>query len=196
MTLLLASILLAGPPATQWNYSDKSDACTFYQGAQEGDVIPIRAECNWAIPAAVLMDLLDDPTDHDELFSTLGEATRVSSKPGGPELIRQVHTPPLIASREVVCAVGTEEVPGGKRFTWAKVQDAITHYRGDLVPIAADRGFWEITSDGKGGAQVVYELHYHPGGGVPTFAMKWFQTSGISDVLDELQAAGKEAMKR
>ena len=40
----------------------------------------------------------------------------------------------------------------------------------------------------RGGVKVHYDLLYEPGGWVPGFVVRWFQTAGIVTLVGELRA--------
>jgi hypothetical protein len=60
---------------------------------------------------------------------------------------------------------------------------------GNVSP-AQDSGKWELSPEGTG-ATVIYELHYEPGGSVPGFVVRAFQTSGFVLLTQELHKAGQ-----
>lgn len=165
--------------AGSWTESAQSDGCTFYVGPRDGDYSPVRAVCAWDVPAETLHGLIAVFDQHNRYFSSVSQSERL---PSGR--YRQVHQASGIADREVILEMGTSLIDGGVRYWWHKADDQ-SELTGDNVETVVDTGKWEITADGNG-SRVVYELLYDPGGSVPGFVVRWFQTSGTQLLLNEL----------
>jgi hypothetical protein len=180
MLALYASTALAG-----WTANGSENGCNFFLGSVEGTVQPVRAECDWPIAADKLQRIVAATADHDKYFSAV-EVCDVVGSSGGKEVAVQVHVASGISDREVVLLFGTEDIAGGKRYTWTKAPDQSAAKRG-MVAVALDTGKWEITSTATG-AHVVYELRYDAGGSVPGFLVRWFQGSGVRTLVGELRS--------
>jgi hypothetical protein len=180
--------LLAAPPAhAGWTVTATEAGCTYQRGSAEGDVTPIRVECDWTgVDAARLHAVLSDPGNHDRVFSGLGEATVVERR-GAVNRVYQRFVAKGITDREVVVDIATSDLPGGKRYAWTKSADQ-SALRGDGVEVPSNSGKWEVTEvDGR--VRLVYELRLAVGGMVPGFLMKWFQGGAIQQTIGELRRA-------
>jgi hypothetical protein len=178
--LLATSIASAG-----WEETDRDNGCVFFKATatEASGAQPVRAECDWPVPPKTLHHMLGKIADHDLYFSNISKCEPVS---GHPTWTWQLHETAGISPREVVLEMGEEDIAGGKRFTWTKAGDQSTN-SGAGVEIALNTGMWEITDNGSGGAKVVYELRYLPGGKVPGFMVRWFQGAGMQSFIGELR---------
>jgi hypothetical protein len=168
-----------------WTVSNQADGCTYFQGSPEGDITPIRVECDWTdVDAGKMHHLLSRPDTHDGVFGGLAEASTVQ-KEGALTRVYQRFAARGIGDREVVVDYSTSSVTGGKRYGWRKSADQ-SGLRGDAVEVPETSGLWEVTEDGEH-VKLTYELRMKVGGMVPSFAMKWFQTSAIQDTIMDLK---------
>ena len=174
-------LLVSVAAASGWTESAQSDGCTFYTGPRQGDYAPVRAVCQWDIAPEKLQALVARSADHDLYFSSVATAEQVSSG-----RYRQVHQASGISDREVIIDMGQDAIPGGVRYWWKKSADQ-SGLSGSNVEVVTNNGKWEITAS-EGGSKVVYELMYNPGGSVPGFLVRWFQTSGTQQLVGELLA--------
>lgn len=192
LPVVLLAVAYAG-----WTLTDEGNGCRFFKGSAEstpaGEVVPLRAECDWPISARTLQDLLAQSGDHDDYFSAVVESTVVGTDPDGGDLVYQVHRAAGISDREVELRMWSEDIPGGKRYNWTRSKDR-TKLTGKRVEVPLDTGKWEVTSSGTG-AHVVYELRYLAGGSVPGFLVRWFQGAGMEGLVGELRKAGEAASK-
>jgi hypothetical protein len=179
MTTFLLWITTA---AAGWTQTGADNGCTWFTGAAEGTITPLRAECDWSIPASKLQTLLADFNMHDDYFSAVSQSVVI-----GAGMCRQVHVASGISDREVVIAFKTEDIPGGKRYSWQKASDQSAVTGAGVMP-GTDTGKWEVTTNATGGSHVVYELHYDPSGSVPSFVIRWFQGSGFKAFVLELKS--------
>lgn len=177
LPLFLFSLAHAG-----WTATGTADGCTFYTGTPEGAVTPLRAECEWAIPADTLHRLLADFGAHDDYFTTVATSD-VKGQVSGGLLVHQLHVASGISDREVNLLFKTEDIAGGKRYSWTKASDQSG--LSGVVP-GMDDGKWEVTATATG-SRVVHELRYDPGGSVPSFVVRWFQGSGFRQLVAELK---------
>jgi hypothetical protein len=182
MTLLLplVSVALAG-----WTPNGTENGCTFFLGSQENGMQPVRAECDWPIAASRLQRAVAATADHDKYFDTVEECDVLGAAPGGGELVRQVHVATGMSDREATLVFTRASISGGTRYSWAL---AAQQRPTERVPVRFDTGFWEITDNGRGGSRVVYELRYDPGGSVPSVLVRWFQGSGVKQLVGELRS--------
>jgi hypothetical protein len=183
-------LLLVPAALAAWSPNGAENGCAFFLGGVEGKIQPVRAECDWPIPAEKLHRLIAATADHDLYFSTV-DACDVVGTQAGKELAVQVHTATGMSDREVALLFSKEPIPGGTRYTWTKAPDQSAAKRG-LTNVAVDTGMWEITSTPTG-AHVVYELRYDPGGSVPSFLVRWFSGSGLKTLLGEMRAYAEKA---
>jgi hypothetical protein len=180
MWTLLAALLTHAHAG--WTIHSEADGCTFYVGAQEGDVAPVRAVCDWAIAPDRLHRALADMGRHDDYFSSVESSTVT-----GPGIAEQVHVASGISKRAVRIRYGQEAIAGGVRYAWDKAPDQSGMDAYGVIP-SADRGSWEVTALPDGTSHVVYELRYGAGGSVPSFLVRWFQGSGTKALVLELKA--------
>lgn len=180
MLLLISSIALA----SDWTRSAEENGCVFFVGARQGAYAPVRAECEWPIPADKLQALLADNDAHADYFTSVAQS-RVLGPTTGGELVYQVHEASGISDREIVLLMGREAIPGGARYTWTRAADQ-SKVTGKLVQTVVDDGKWEVTATPTG-SKVVYELLYDPGGSVPSFLVRSFQGGGTRTLVGELR---------
>jgi len=169
-----------------WNVTNTADGCTYFKGSAEGDITPIRVECEWTdVDAGKMHRLLSRPGSHDGVFGGLAQADVVKQE-GGRTRVYQRFAARGISDREVVVDYSTSSVDGGKKYRWRKSSDQ-SALHGDAVEVPDTSGSWQVTEkDGK--VQLVYELRLKLGGMLPSFAVNWAQTSAIQDTIDELKA--------
>ena len=169
-----------------WTVSNKSDGCTYFKGAAEGDITPIRVECAWTdVDAGKMHRLLARPGSHDGVFGGLAES-RLVEEEGSRSRVYQRFAATGMSDREVIVDYDTTAVEGGRRYFWRKSTDQ-SALRGDAVEVPETSGLWEVT-ESQGQVRLTYELRMKVGGMVPGFAMKWFQTGAIQSTIDELKA--------
>ena len=179
---LLISTAFAGG---NWTESHQENGCTFFKGAKQESVLPIRAVCDWPIDVSVVHKLLAKSGDHNLYFSAVAISDVVSTK-NGHDRVRQVHQAAGVSDREVMLDMYNEPITGGKRYVWKRTADQ-TGLSGEQVAITENMGFWEVTGDAQM-THVVYELEYSAGGWVPGFMVRWFQGSGMYTLLGELRS--------
>ncbi len=185
LSLLLVTSALAG-----WEVTAQENDCTFYKGEAEGEVVPLRAECDWPIAPTKLQGLIEKIDDHNLYFSSVS-LSRVVSSHAGEHNVYQVHVATGISDREAMLIYADEAIEGGRRFTW-RVNPDQSGITGEKVRLAEDAGKWEITAGADGGSHVVYELRYDAGGSVPGFVVRWFQGSGVRTLVGELREYAEE----
>ncbi|MEZ4238491.1 MAG: hypothetical protein R3F59_20530 [Myxococcota bacterium] len=186
LTLALsAAVAAAAPPG--FTETKTTDHCTLFLGpALSNGVVPMRAECRF--PSADLQKLLaafSNYDDHDVPFATV-KASDVVRTEGDVAYVKQVHAVKGVSDREGVLKMTKTAIPGGARFAWT-LDTAAGPPSDGRVAIGFDDGFWELTADPAGGVHAVHQLSYDPGGKVPGFLVRWFQTSGLAAIVGEME---------
>jgi hypothetical protein len=186
--ILLLGSALAAPPG--FNVSKRDvEGCTLYLGPAEADgVVPMRAECRWPDVSVEQFDrAYADWTRHDEIFSSIASSDLVSTN-GATKTLRQTYTASGISDREMLIDGTRTEIDGGLRFEWHKHPGDQGITSGNVEALRSD-GFWEVTAHPEGGVTAIHQLSYDPGGRVPGFLVRWFQTSGLAAIVGDLKAA-------
>lgn len=166
----------------------RSDGCTLEQVPGEAGAARVLADCDWDVSATHLDALIRDWDAHERYFDNLAESTVLSDE-GTRARVRQVHTASGISEREVVVDWYVEAVPNGHRYRWEKSVDQ-TGASGSRVEVERTTGFWEVTSR-PAGVRLRYSVEYLPGGNVPAFLIRMFQSSGMRGVLADLRDAAE-----
>jgi len=188
MTLLLLSAALAAPPG--YKVTKTTNDCELMLGPAEADgVVPMRAECHWPeIPPDAFHAAVGNFAIHGELWSTVPVCEVVRTE-GGRTLTHQVHQSNGISDRELMLWLETVEVEGGYRHQWTRAVDEPLEPAKGNVAAARDDGYCEGVAHPDGGTQVNYQLSYDPGGKVPGFLVRWFQTSGLAGIMEDLRTS-------
>lgn len=186
MTGLLLALSLTGP-AHAWTELGEKHGCAFSK-QDEGDIVAMRAQCSWDIPADKVHAWMNDWDRHDQLFGSVAESSVLGTLQDGKGKVLQVHQASGISDREVVMDVDRQAIDGGFRYTHTKSADQ-SAASGERVEVGRDDGLWEVKSTASGGCTVLYELRYDPAGKVPGFMVKWFQGSGFKTMLEELKTS-------
>ena len=173
-----------------FGWGEADDGCQLTEEATENSsAVMVRAVCKWDnVSAERLHDLLADPAIHDQYFSNLAESTILEERDGWAK-VRQVQQASGMSDREIVVEFRTEEIHGGYKYHWDKSADQSAN-SGELVEVEISKGYWEVVSDGDG-AKLHYQVRYLPGGNIPAFMVRMFQSSGIRAVLAELRATAE-----
>lgn len=181
----LLSTALAAPPG--FHVSETYEGCELSLGpADASGVIPMHAECHWPeLSPATFKAAMSRFEDHAKVWSSVQSSTAVRTE-GARTLARQVHLSKGISNREVMMWLEGVDVDGGWRFQWTKAAEPFTLTDGYVLP-SKDDGFCQGTAHPDGGLSVVYQLSYDPGGSVPGFLVRWFQTSGLEAIVHELR---------
>ena len=158
--------------------------CELTELEGDGDVVPVRAVCEWEIAPDRLHAMLAEFEAHDDYFAGLAEST-VLETVGGVTRVRQVHTASGISDRAAVVDWTVTDLGGGVRYAWTKAADQ-SGIDGRGLEATECAGSWEVTPT-TDGARVVYEMRYAPGGSVPFFLTRWFQGAGIRSVLADFR---------
>ncbi|MCB9672669.1 MAG: hypothetical protein H6734_24540 [Alphaproteobacteria bacterium] len=188
IALLVVATALAAPAG--YSPTKQVNGCQLYLGPRDADgVTPMAAECHWPEVTIASFDAkLADWNLHDEIFSSVAES-RVLRVEGGRSLVKQTHVSSGISDREIIISgqrVALDD--GGFRYEWRPSGQPIELQKGN-VECPRSEGFWQVRPSPEGGVLVSYELHYDPGGSVPGFLVRWFQTSGLTEILTNARAA-------
>jgi hypothetical protein len=170
-----------------FGFGTPDDGCELTDEPSDDGVVMVRAVCHWEKTSADrLNDLLRDPSIHQQFFSNLAESTVLGEK-DGVTLVRQVHQASGMSDREIVVEWRAEPVHGGYKYHWQKSADQSANSR-TRVEVAESTGYWEIVKEGEG-TRVGYQVRYLPGGNIPGFLVRMFQSGGMRGVLADLREA-------
>ncbi len=185
LTVLLLSSALGAPPGFQVTRDDVS-GCTLMLGEREADgVVPMRAECHWPEVTVAHFHETFAPWDHHDRFFSSVSVSEILEEDGDRLRVRQIHVARGISDREVI--IDATRAPldeGGFRYAWTLASDQVEG--GDLIVPARNDGHWEVRPHPEGGVAVVHQLAYDPAGRVPGFVVRWFQTSGLAEIVTDL----------
>lgn len=160
--------------------------CSYYLGPEKASGYAVlRAECQWAdVTVDELDKLLSKHADHDLYFSAVATSDVLGSEAGGTKVF-QVHQASGISDREATLLYNRTVSGASITHAW-QLTPTQPAPKDDRVTCVVDTGLWTLTPTPSGGATVIYELWYEPGGSVPGFVVRWFQTSGVVTLVDEL----------
>lgn len=168
------------------------EGCELSLGPAAADgVVPMHAECDWAdVTIDRFRSVMSDWAGHDEVFTVI-VSSEVRRSAGDRALVYQLQRTKGISDREVLMWMWHETVSGADRYAWTTAaEEALTVQDGN-VRCARSDGYWQAAANPTGGVHVVHQLEYAPGGSVPGFLVRWFQTSGLQTNLSEVHAAVK-----
>jgi hypothetical protein len=190
MLILLVTSALAAPAG--FKVTKNTEHCELSLGPALGNgVVPMRAECHWPdLAPEKLQGLLAAWGDHEKYFSSVVSCD-VERTDGARVWTKQVHRAKGIADREAVLVMERSKIEGGYRYAWSLDNGDLVAADGNVL-VGWDEGFWEFTADPNGGTRAVHQLAYDPGGSVPGFLVRWFQTSGLTAVVEEIEAYAKK----
>jgi len=185
MLNLLAALFLSFASASEWTETARESDCVFFKGVAQGKVLPVRAVCEWSIPAARLHAIISPANRFQEYLSGVSFNSRVKGPPGVIRVL-QVHVFSGVTDRAAFMDYTVTDIPGGKRYAFQKApnQDALPDR---YVEIKQNVGKWEVTSKGTG-SRLVFENAYDAGGYLPGVLVRWFQGAGTRQVLTETKA--------
>ncbi len=188
LTTILATAALAAVPAGARQTASEND-CTFYAlPANSNGVEAIHVECEWPEVTVVTLDnLLHKWANHQNYFSAVGRAQVLETK-GDVSRVHQRHVAAGISDREITLDMWRETVDKGYRYAWKGSANQHTKWEEGNVSCPVDEGAWTVVALPRGGVKVNYDLLYDPGGWVPGFVVRSFQTGGIVTMLAELRA--------
>lgn len=188
MWLALTLSALAAPPGYKVTQTNAS-GCELSLGPAEADgTVPMRAECVWPdITLDTFKAKMAKFGDHDLYFTSVVKSDVRETK-GTDTLVFQEHQASGISNREVLLWMSTTQVDGYERYGWRKAADRSLTPASGNVATTRDEGYWQAKTEGAG-VRVVHMLTYDPGGSVPGFIVRWFQTSGLATNCQELHDA-------
>lgn len=188
---LLVVLPAQAAPPPGYSVAREGDGCIFYLGPTDAAGLrPAWVECIWHdVRPDRLRELLARWEDHDLYFSSVAACDRLGDE-GGKVRALQVHQASGIADRQATLLMWASGQGGATRYEWtlAPTQEPLAQGR---VQVARDDGWWQVSAHAEGGSQVTYFLDYHPGGSVPGFLVRWFQSSGLSALVGELHTRAR-----
>lgn len=189
MLTLLLSTALAAPSGYKVTVADH-DGCELSLGPEMSDgVVPIQAECYWPdVTLDKFKAVMGSWSKHADVFTVIvkSEVRRTS---GDRALVYQLQRTKGISDREILQWMWHTTVEGAERYAWTTAaEESLTVIDGNVRAERSD-GYWQAAADARGGVRVSHHLEYAPGGSVPGFLVRWFQTSGVEANLDEVHAA-------
>ncbi len=187
--LLLLSTALAAPPDYRVTKKDV-EGCTLYLGPADADGdIPMHAECHWPdVSIETFRKHFEDWAHHADMFGTVARS-EVRRTDGDRSLVFQRHSTSGISDREVLLWMQKTTVDGYERYGWTKATDESFTAASDSVECKKSTGYWQVKASPKGGVEVINHLAYDPGGRVPGFMVRWFQTSGLEATVTDAKKA-------
>ncbi len=189
VTALLSPAALAAPAGYKVAEADHN-GCEISLGPAASDgVVPIHAVCRWPdVTLAKWDQVVGDWTKHDDIFGVV-VSSDVRRSEAARDLVYQLHRTKGISDREVLLWMTKTTVNGAHRYGWTTAKDQPLTLTDGNVQVARSEGYWQAAPDPAGGVVVEHHLEYGPGGSVPGFMVRWFQTSGLETNLDEMRAA-------
>jgi hypothetical protein len=185
---LIGTAALAAPAGYSINRSD-FQGCELSLGPAEKDgVVPMRAECVWR---DVSLDRFKTELaafgEHEKYFEAVVDS-EVRAVDADRSLVYQKHRSSGIADREVLLWMQHTVIDGFDRYSWTKAKEKSLVPQSGNVATARDDGYWQARAEPGGGVRVIHLLSYAPGGSVPGFIVRWFQTSGLEANVSDLHA--------
>jgi hypothetical protein len=190
---LVLSTALAAPPGYKVTKTADNDACELSLGPAGNDgVVPMHAECYWAdVSIDKFNTKMAKYSDHDDYFQSV-VTSDVRSTSGDRTLVWQQHHSSGISDREVLLWMKHSVENGFDRYGWTLATEQKLDVQSGHVAADRDDGWWEAKADPKGGIRVIHELNYGPGGSVPGFIVRAFQSGGLQTNVEDLHAALKK----
>jgi len=189
MFLFLLSLPALGgnvPPGSKMTATEND--CTFYALPKNNDgIFGVHVHCEWPEITVVTLDsLLKVWEDHDDYFDTVA-ISEVLSKNGEITRVHQRHVVSGISDREVTLNMWREVIDKGYRYVFQNAEKQEEKRKSGSVLVPRDDGVWTVVALPRGGVGVDYDLLYDPGGWVPGFVIRWFQTGGMIKIMGELR---------
>lgn len=195
MSLVAVFSLLLAAQATPDGFVEtrSTQQCTFSVGpARASGVSPIHAACRWPhISLAAVDAAFGDFSSSARIHETVAEATVTRRAPGVTEVL-EIHTAPTIAPRQAHLRYTRAATDRVVRWRW-ELTDPQPPLRPRHLAELENTGSWTFTAPPGGGVEVIHQLTYEPGGSVPAWLIRLFQTRAVSRFCDELHAAASEA---
>lgn len=186
MWILWLTAALAAPAG--FAHVGDGAGCRLYRGPSDGGVAPARAECHWPeVDPRVLGALLARFERYDELIPPVTRSTVVRVV-GDRALVHQVARTRGIAPREVLLWMERAASDGASRVRWTTAAELPLELPPRHVRAPRNEGWWEIAAHPQGGARVVHQVTYDPGGSVPGWVVRWAQVGGLREVMTHVRA--------
>jgi hypothetical protein len=186
LTLLFAAAVAA---PTGWKVTNTDhEGCELALGPAESDgTVPMRAECHWKdVSLDTFKAKFADWAGHAAIFTSV--VTSRVQRSGDKALVFQEHQASGVSNREILLWMWHEQVDGFDRYAWKTAsEEALTPADGHVRADRSD-GYWQAKAEGSG-VHLVHMLAYDPGGSVPGFLVRWFQTGGLEANVSEARAA-------
>ena len=99
-------------------------------------------------------------------------------------IIHQIHKDRRMTPREAMIIYQKEQKENRIIHKW-KLSDIQPAPQQDHLLIKEHQGQWEIKEHPSGGVQCHYESTYLPGGSIPAWLVRQFQTSEIIRMIEE-----------
>lgn len=180
-SILLLATLFAAP--SEFREVRQKDDCIYYKDDSE-PVPVVRTECEWPeADGEKLRAILSDYGSYAKLIGPVERSEQIEVHPDRT-LVEQVHNPPVIARRELRIWMWAETLEdGGLKVSWDS--DGVEPWELEPGHVRPERnaGFWEIHPRMEGGIVLVHQVEYLPGGSVPRWLVKAFQTGGVVDLM-------------
>jgi hypothetical protein len=169
---------------TTWRENGEDNDCVFYKGDREGDIIPVKAICQWTVSAKKLHKALGRARDYDLYFSSVASSDPIDA-PTGIQRVLQRHVHSGMSDRAVYLDYTRGPIKGGTRYSYKKAKIARPLPK-DHIEIELIRGYWEVRAT-PSGAHLTFVSRYAAGGSIPDFLVRWFMTSGVKEMIGELK---------
>jgi hypothetical protein len=189
MVALFPAFVLATALAGSWTETAREGGCVFFKAPAQGKAVPVRAECDWELPAEALHALIAPGDRFDRYMSGVSKSERVAQQPAGAIRVLQVHVFSGVTDRAAFLDYVTTDVPGGKRYAYSKASDQSALPQG-YVELGRNEGYWEVIHRGEG-AHLVFESAYVAGGYIPGFLVRWLQGAGMRKAVAEVKSAAR-----
>ncbi len=178
----VVSAALAAPAG--FRQISEAVGCKIWLGpADAAGVAPMSAECVWPeVNAAKLGARLARVDGFGDLVFAI-VAEKIVRVDGARTLVHQVQSAPVIADREVLLWMTTSHVGDCWRTAWKTAAEESLTLASGRVRTARNDGAWEVCVEPTGGARVVHDIWLDPGGSVPNWLVRRFQSGGLTDVL-------------
>lgn len=185
MWTVLLTAALAAPAG--FELVGEGAGCRLYRGPADGGLAPARAECHWPeVAPTALEGLLARYDRYDELIPPVTRSVVVRTE-GGRALVHQVAHTRGLAPREVLLWMERASSDGTARFRWTTAADQPLDLPPRHVRAPRNEGWWEVAAHPRGGAQVVHQVTYDPGGAVPAWLVRWAQVGGLREIMENVR---------
>jgi hypothetical protein len=169
------------------NYTlvEQNENCRYYAGpVRESGSLPIRAECHWKeISLQKLDSFLGDYEGQTETYSNVTE-TKVVRREKERTWVYQIHKDRRMSPREGLIMYERTQIENRIIHRW-RLSDTQPTPKENHLPIEEHQGEWVLETHPMGGVNIKYESSYLPGGSIPAWLVRQFQTSEVIKILEE-----------